>query len=95
LNFLESTIILLTFIQTYAKELCHGYLDAIQTKAGDVHQIQVTQGLGLMTQLCPSSMWGEATHTSGLFPHLLKTLLAGEVREIFLSWKLVKISLSL
>jgi len=78
----------LTFTQTYAKALCCGYLDAIQTKVGDVHQIQVTQGLGLMTQLCPSSMWGEAMHTSGLFPHLLKSLLAGEVCAFFVSWDL-------
>jgi len=68
-----------TYTQTYANELCHGFLDAFQIKAGDVHQFQVLQGLGLMTQLCPSSMWGEAMHTSGLFPRLLQAFITDEV----------------
>lgn len=72
----------LTLTQTYANELCRGYLDAFQIKAGDVHQYQVLQGLGLMTQLCPSLVWGEAMHTSGLFPHLLKAFITDEVCAI-------------
>ena len=40
---------------------------------------QLLQSLGLLIQLAPSELWGEAMHNSGIFTHLLKTLLAEEV----------------
>jgi len=42
---------------------------------------QLLQSLGLLIQLAPSELWGEAMHNSGIFTHLLKTLLAEEVNS--------------
>lgn len=35
--------------------------------------------LNLLIQTSPSSLWGEAMHTSGLFAHIVTTLVEGEV----------------
>jgi hypothetical protein len=43
---------------------------------------QLLQSMGLLIQMAPSELWGEAMHNSGLFPHLLKTLLAEEVSSL-------------
>lgn len=43
--------------------------------------------LQFMVQLAPSNLWGEPMHTSGLFSHLLLTLIDGEVsNENALRW---------
>jgi hypothetical protein len=40
---------------------------------------QLLQSIVLLVQLAPSELWGDAMYESGIFPHLLKTLLAEEV----------------
>ncbi|KAF8914040.1 armadillo-type protein [Gymnopilus junonius] len=66
-------------LKTNATDLFRAYLSALTSKIVDVNSKELLQSLGLLVQLAPSGFWGEALHTSGLFAHLLKTLIAGEV----------------
>ncbi|RDB22808.1 Importin-11 [Hypsizygus marmoreus] len=41
--------------------------------------------LNLLVQIAPSTLWGEAMHTSGLFAHIVTTLVDGEVSTLLLT----------
>lgn len=45
----------------------------------DINAKELIQALNLLIQVSTADMWGEAMHTSGLFSHLLKVLIDGEV----------------
>lgn len=52
---------------------------AFNNKPIDQNAKDLVKTLGVVVQITPSGLWGEALHSSGLFPYLLKTLVAGEV----------------
>ncbi|KAF9476494.1 ARM repeat-containing protein [Pholiota conissans] len=72
-------------IKTYAGDLFRAFLAALTSKVIDINSKELLQALNLLVQLAPSTLWGEALHTSGLFSHLLKTLIAGESDTILLT----------
>ncbi|PPQ83268.1 hypothetical protein CVT25_004007 [Psilocybe cyanescens] len=65
-------------LKTNAAEVFRAYLSAFTNKIVELNAKELLQSLSLLVQLAPSDLWGEAMHISGLFPHLLKTLIAGE-----------------
>lgn len=38
--------------------------------------------LNFLLQMAPSALWGEPLHNSGLFTHLMETLIEGEVGQV-------------
>lgn len=70
--------------QTYAVDLFRAFLHALTSKIVDINAKDLLQALELLVQLAPAELWGEGFHTSGLFGHLLKTLIAGEVSRAHL-----------
>ncbi|KDR83604.1 hypothetical protein GALMADRAFT_219426 [Galerina marginata CBS 339.88] len=72
-------------LKTSATDLFRAFLSAFNSKIVGVNAKELLQSLGLLVQLSPSDLWGEALHTSGLFAHLLKTLIAGEADTLLLT----------
>ncbi|KAF9569336.1 ARM repeat-containing protein [Agrocybe pediades] len=72
-------------LEKYATDLFKAYLNALAHKALGLNAKGLIQSISLVIQLGQSTFWGEALHTSGLFPHLLKTMIAGEVDEVLLT----------
>ncbi|KAF8076536.1 armadillo-type protein [Lyophyllum atratum] len=50
------------------------------------------RALNLVIQTAPSSLWGEAMHTSGLFAHILTTLIDGEASTLLLTEQILFLS---
>lgn len=70
-------------LQACAKDL----FSAIETGMQQAVQMSVRDmsiAVGLAVQLAPSSLWGEALHTSGLFAYLVKSLQEDKVRRFAL-----------
>lgn len=63
----------------HAIDLFQAILTTLQNDVAIVNARELLQSLNLLVQLTPSGLWGEAMHSSGLFSHLLKTAIAGEV----------------
>ena len=63
----------------HAIDLFQAFLTTLQSEVAIVNARELLQSLNLLVQLSPSGFWGEAMHSSGLFSHLLKTAIAGEV----------------
>ncbi|KAJ3517980.1 hypothetical protein NLJ89_g157 [Agrocybe chaxingu] len=72
-------------LRTHAVDLFRAYLSAFSSKVAEFNAKELVQSLSLLVQLSPSELWGEAMHASGLFPHLLKTLVAGEADTLLLT----------
>ncbi|PPR07214.1 hypothetical protein CVT26_012647 [Gymnopilus dilepis] len=72
-------------LETSAVDLFRAYLSALTSKIVDVNAKELLQSLSLLVQLTPPGLWGEAIHASGLFSHLLKTLIAGEADTLLLT----------
>jgi hypothetical protein len=54
-------------------------LTTLKSQAVMVNIKDILITLNLLIQLTPSNLWGEPMHTSGLFAHILTTLIDGEV----------------
>lgn len=54
-------------------------LTALKSQAVTVNIKDILIALNLLIQLTPSNLWGEPMHISGLFAHILTTLIDGEV----------------
>ncbi|KAH9482382.1 Importin-11 [Psilocybe cubensis] len=72
-------------LKSSAVEIFRAYLSAFNNKIIELNAKDLLQSLSLLIQLAPSELWGEPLHVSGLFPHLLKTLIAGEGDTLFLT----------
>ncbi|PPQ99043.1 hypothetical protein CVT24_003603 [Panaeolus cyanescens] len=68
----------------YSKDIFKAFEMAFNNKLVDNNAKGLIGSLSLLVQLSPSALWGEAMHTSGLFPYLLKTLVAGESDTLLL-----------
>lgn len=68
------------FNQASGAALFDGFLAALKSEAVtlmNAKDLLIT--LNLLIQVTPSGLWGEAMHNSGLFAHVLTTLIDGEV----------------
>jgi hypothetical protein len=74
-------------IQAHAVDLFRAFLTALKSGAIPLNVQHMIIALSLLVQVTPSSLWGEALHVSGLFSHLLNTLLENEARLPFLGHK--------
>lgn len=54
-------------------------LSALSGPAVSVNVKDLVVALNLLMQVAPPTHWGEAMHSSGLFAHLMKTVLDEEV----------------
>ncbi|KAF8165214.1 armadillo-type protein [Crassisporium funariophilum] len=72
-------------LTVHAMDLFSAFLTTLTSKIVDINAKELIQALNLLVQLSPSRLWGEPMHTSGLFCHLLKTLIAGESDTILLT----------
>ncbi|KAF8974448.1 armadillo-type protein [Flammula alnicola] len=72
-------------LKTYATDLFRAFLNALTSKLVEINAKELLQALNLLIQLSSSELWGEPMHTSGLFAHLLKTLIAGESDTLLLT----------
>jgi hypothetical protein len=63
----------------YIIDLLRAYNAALSGASSNIKDMLVS--LGLLVQLVPSSIWGEAMHISGLFPSALQVLLDDKVRQ--------------
>ncbi|GLB33947.1 putative ARM repeat-containing protein [Lyophyllum shimeji] len=52
----------------------------------------MTRALNLLVQMAPSTLWGEALHSSGLFAYILTTLVEGEASTLLLSEQVLFLS---
>lgn len=59
-------------------------LTALKSQAVMVNIKDLLIALNLLIQLTPSNLWGESMHISGLFAHILTTLIDGEVIYLFM-----------
>lgn len=66
-------------------DLFSAFLRALTSRIVDINAKDLLHTLELLVQLAPAELWGESFHTSGLFAHLLKTLIAGEVSCAYLN----------
>ncbi|KAF8195734.1 armadillo-type protein [Mycena galopus ATCC 62051] len=73
-------------LQTFAVDLFHAYRTTL-SNVGAVapNQKDMLISLNLLTQVAPSTLWGEAMHVSGLFSLLMKNILEGECGAILLT----------
>ncbi|KAG2013512.1 ran binding protein 11 [Coprinopsis cinerea AmutBmut pab1-1] len=65
-------------LQASAGEIFQSFLTAFQSKAMSINMRDMLTSLEILVQLSPSALWGEPLHASGLFAHLLSTLIEGE-----------------
>jgi hypothetical protein len=65
-------------LQQYAVPLFEAYKNSL-SKAFAANIKYLLVSLQFLVQLAPSTLWGEALHTSGLFPALFATLMDDEV----------------
>ncbi|KJA30164.1 hypothetical protein HYPSUDRAFT_125792 [Hypholoma sublateritium FD-334 SS-4] len=72
-------------LKMYAVDLFRAFLGAFTSRIVDINAKDLLHALELLVQLAPAQLWGEAFHTSGLFAHLFKTLIAGESDTILLT----------
>lgn len=61
-------------------------LTALKSQAVMTNIRDILVALNLLIQLTPSNLWGEPMHTSGLFAHILITLIDGEVLAYACTW---------
>ncbi|KAI0796611.1 ARM repeat-containing protein [Abortiporus biennis] len=61
-------------LQTASVDLFQACQKALE-HALSVNVKDICTAINWLIQLCPSSLWGEALHTSGLFPYIVKSLL--------------------
>ena len=65
--------------QTFAVDLFRAFVDALSSASVETNLKDMILALNLLVQVAPSSLWGEAMHTSGLFSLLMKNIADGEV----------------
>ncbi|KIJ70097.1 hypothetical protein HYDPIDRAFT_178457 [Hydnomerulius pinastri MD-312] len=68
--FVDASLVL----QNFSQDLMNAVMSAMRGQALLTNQKGVLICMSFMTQLAPSSLWGEAMHTSGFFGHLVKIL---------------------
>jgi hypothetical protein len=69
--------------QGYAVNVFRAFLVALQSGAIDTNIKDMIIALNLLVQITPSSLWGEALHVSGLFSHILGTLIESDLLPSF------------
>lgn len=66
-------------VQKFSTNIFRAILSALSGEAASVNVKDMIVTLNLLMQLAPPSQWGEAMHISGLFTHLMKTVMDAEV----------------
>ncbi|KAJ7283929.1 armadillo-type protein [Mycena rebaudengoi] len=79
--FLDGSLVL----QTFAVDLFTALRNALANAAVVVNLKDILISIGLLVQVAPSTLWGEAMHVSGLFSLLLKNITEGECGAILLT----------
>ncbi|KAJ7498772.1 armadillo-type protein [Mycena latifolia] len=72
-------------LQTFTIDLFHAFRLALSSAAVATNLKDMLISLNLLVQVAPSSLWGEAMHTSGLFSLLMKNIVEGECGAILLT----------
>ncbi|KAF9008940.1 armadillo-type protein [Cyathus striatus] len=72
-------------LQMFSSQLFTAFLGALKSKAVIANLKDILDVLCLLIQISPSSLWGEALHTSGLFAHILTNLIDAESDTTFLT----------
>ncbi|KAJ7129521.1 armadillo-type protein [Mycena epipterygia] len=72
-------------LQTFAVDLFQAFRVALSSAAVTTNLKDMIISLNLLVQVAPSSLWGEAMHTSGLFSLLIKNIVEGECGAILLT----------
>ena len=68
-----------TYVKHFTEELFSSFLTALQGRAVAVNIQDMIRAFNLLVQVSNPSQWAAAVHSSGLFSHLLETLLDEEV----------------
>ena len=63
----------------HAMNLFGAFLMTLRSQIISVNARELLESLSLLVQLSPSPLWVSGIGKSGLFTHLLQTLIAGEV----------------
>ncbi|KAH9947240.1 ARM repeat-containing protein [Amylocystis lapponica] len=71
-------------LRLHGAELLHAFVTALSAPAG-LHDDQLAIALGLLLQIAPSQLWGETLHVSGLFAHVVRTLIAEKESTVLLT----------
>ncbi|KAJ6486383.1 armadillo-type protein [Mycena vitilis] len=87
ISILDSYIILdgVLILQTHAVDFFTAFRMALSSAAVAVNLKDMLISINLLVQVAPSTLWGEAMHTSGLFSLLLKNILEAECGAILLT----------
>lgn len=73
-------------LQACNKQLFSAFLSAFRNESVVVlNSTDMMRALNLLVQIAPSNSWGEFMHTSGLFAHIMKTLIEGEASTLLLA----------
>ncbi|KAG5648935.1 hypothetical protein DXG03_000284 [Asterophora parasitica] len=80
-------------LQAFGVQLFTAFLVALKSETVVLlNAADMMRALNLLVQLAPSSLWGEAMHTSGLFAHITKTLIDGEASTLLLAEQILLFS---
>lgn len=71
-------------LQGFSADIFRAFSEGLKSQAAIVNMKDMVINLQFMVQLAPSSLWGEPMHASGLFAHLLNTLVDGESSPMLL-----------
>ncbi|KAJ3548466.1 hypothetical protein NMY22_g1252 [Coprinellus aureogranulatus] len=73
-----------TLLQQFGADIFQAFTIALKSSAALINLKDMIVDLEYLVQLAPSSLWGEPLHTSGLFCHLINTLVEGEASPMLL-----------
>ncbi|KAK7054202.1 importin N-terminal domain-containing protein [Favolaschia claudopus] len=79
--FLDSVLVL----ETCAADLFLAFRTALTSDAVDTNLKDMLTSLNILIQVSPSSAWGAAMHTSGLFSQLMKNIVDGEAGALLMT----------
>ncbi|KIJ20291.1 hypothetical protein PAXINDRAFT_166384 [Paxillus involutus ATCC 200175] len=79
--FVDASVIL----QNFSLDLMGAVMSAMLGQALQTNQKGILNCINFMTQLAPSSLWGEAMHRAGFFSHIVKILREEESSSMILT----------
>lgn len=69
-------------LQRFGVDVFQAFTLGLKSSAALINLKDMVIALEYLVQLAPSSLWGEPMHSSGLFAHLISTLVEGEVGRV-------------
>lgn len=73
-----------TLLQQFSADILQAFTLALKNAAVLINLKDMIIALEYLVQLAPPSLWGEPMHSSGLFAHLINTLVEGEASPMLL-----------